>query len=269
MNPMLTIAVRAARKAGSVINLAAKELHKIPVEQKKHHDFVTEVDRAAERAIIEILKGAYPNHDFLGEEGGAQSAQKGIASDYLWIIDPLDGTTNFIHGFPQYAVSIGLAYKGKLTEAVIYDPTRDELFTASRGQGALLNNQRMRVSACTQLSAGLIGNGFAIRSSEEVRDYMSLFKIISDNCAGMRCAGSAALNLAYVAAGRLDGFFEKNLSPWDIAAGALLILESGGMVGDFDGNSNYLYGREIIAAPPQVFAQMVQKISSPSEKSRM
>jgi myo-inositol-1(or 4)-monophosphatase len=259
MHPMLGIAVRAARRAGAIINRAARDVDLLSVSRKRHNDFVTEVDRAAEQAIIEILHRAYPDHAILAEESGATAGQAG-ESEYTWIIDPLDGTTNFIHGFPQYAVSIALRHKGVLAQGVIYDPTKNELFTATRGRGAYLNERRMRVSKRTQLAEALIGTGFPFRDFEGLDEYLAMFRELTARTAGIRRAGAAALDIAYVAAGRLDGFWEMGLSPWDMAAGALLVQEAGGLVGDFRGDADYLESGRIICGNPKIFVQLVQTI---------
>jgi myo-inositol-1(or 4)-monophosphatase len=249
---MLNIAVKAARKAGAVINRASLELDHVRVSQKGRSDFVTEVDHAAEAAIVEILSKAFPDHAILAEETGARGS-----SEYTWIIDPLDGTTNFIHGFPQYAVSIGLRHRDQITQAVVYDPTRNEMFTASRGRGAFLDERRIRVSRRDKLAESLIGTGFPFRSLEHLDDYVRMFKAVTEHTAGIRRPGAAALDLAYVAAGRLDGFWEIGLSPWDMAAGSLLILEAGGLVSDFDGEPGYLDGGSIVCGNPKVFGQLL------------
>jgi myo-inositol-1(or 4)-monophosphatase len=259
MHPMLGIAVRAARRAGAIINRAARDVDLLSVTRKRHNDFVTEVDRAAEAAVIEILHRAYPDHAILAEESGAKAGQAGD-SEYTWIIDPLDGTTNFIHGFPQYAVSIGLRHKGVLSQGVIYDPTKNELFTATRGRGAYLNERRIRVSKRIQLSDALIGTGFPFRDFEGLDEYLSMFRELTARTAGIRRAGAAALDIAYVAAGRLDGFWEMGLSPWDMAAGALMVQEAGGLVGDFRGDAGYLASGRVICGNPKIFAQLVQII---------
>jgi myo-inositol-1(or 4)-monophosphatase len=259
MHPMLGIAVRAARRAGAIINRAARDVDLLAVSRKRHADFVTEVDRAAEEAVIEILHRAYPDHAILAEESGARAGQAG-ESEYTWIIDPLDGTTNFIHGFPQYAVSIGLKHKGVLAQGVIYDPTKNELFTATRGRGAYLNERRMRVSKRTQLDEALIGTGFPFREIDSLDEYLGMFREITARTAGVRRAGAAALDIAYVAAGRLDGFWEMGLSPWDMAAGALLVQEAGGLVGDFSGEADYLDSGRIVCGNPKIFAQLVHII---------
>ena len=256
---MLGIAVRAARRAGAIINRAARDVDLLSVSRKRHNDFVTEVDKAAEQAVIEILHRAYPDHAILAEESGATAGQAG-ESEYTWIIDPLDGTTNFIHGFPQYAVSIALRHKGVLAQGVIYDPTKNELFTATRGRGAYLNERRMRVSKRTQLAEALIGTGFPFRDFEGLDEYLAMFRELTARTAGIRRAGAAALDIAYVAAGRLDGFWEMGLSPWDMAAGALLVQEAGGLVGDFSGEADYLASGRIICGNPKIFAQLVQTI---------
>ena len=258
MHPMLNTAVKAARKAGAIINRASLDLDLVRVSAKGRSDFVTEVDHAAEEAVIDILKTAYPQHAVLAEESGA-SDPKGNA-EYTWIIDPLDGTTNFIHGFPQYAVSIALRHRDLITQAVVFDPTRNELFTASRGRGAFLNDRRLRVSRRTALRESLIGTGFPFRQLEHLDEYVRMFKRITEETAGIRRPGAAALDLAYVAAGRLDGFWEFGLSPWDMAAGALLIVEAGGMVADFEGNNEFLESGHIVCGAPKVFDQLLSLV---------
>ncbi len=254
---MLNIAVKAARRAGSIINRASLNLDVLTVRHKTFNDLVSEVDRAAEQAIIEVLKDAYPEHAILAEESGAQGD-----SEYLWIIDPLDGTTNFLHGFPQYAVSIALSHKQTLTLAVVYDPGRNELFTATRGRGAYLNDRRLRVSKRIRLTDALIGTGFPFRELKHLDSYLAMFREIVKNTAGVRRAGAASLDLAYVAAGRLDGFWEMGLGPWDIAAGNLLIQEAGGLIGDFEGNNGYLESGNVVSGNPKIFAQLI-KILAP------
>jgi len=256
MHPMLNIAVRAARRAGSIINRASLNGGALNVRAKRVNDFVTQVDQAAEEAIIEIVRKAHPDHGFLAEESGKTPGE----AEYVWIIDPLDGTTNFIHGFPQYAVSIGLRHKGVLTHGVIYDPTNNELFTATRGRGAYLNERRIRVSKRVQLSEALIGTGFPFRDLQSLDEYLAMFREFTVRTAGLRRAGAAALDIAYVAAGRLDGFWEMGLSPWDMAAGALLVQEAGGLVGDFRGDSGYVDSGRIVCGNPKIFAQMLQVI---------
>jgi len=259
IHPMLNIAVRAARSAGSIINRAALDLDVLKVASKGTNDFVTDVDQAAEEAIISPLLEAYPGHAILAEESGRQRGSK--HSDYLWIIDPLDGTTNFIHGFPVYAVSIALAFRGKVEQAVVYDPTRNDLFYASKGKGAYLNDRRLRVSKRTRLADSLIGTGFPFRKGDNFKRYLKMFEEVMQQCAGMRRPGAAALDLCYVAAGWYDGFFETGLSPWDVAAGSLMITEAGGLVGNFTGESDFLYQREVVAATPRIYGQLVQMLA--------
>ena len=258
MHPMLNIAVKAARRAGSLITRASNDLDKLTIELKSHNDFVSEVDRVAEAAIIEVLREAYPQHSILAEESGLSD----MVSDYQWIIDPLDGTTNFLHGFPQYCVSIALSVKGVLTHGVIYDPTRNELFTASRGGGAFLNDRRIRVSKTLNLKDALLGTGFPFKEFEKFDRYVAMFKELTPKCAGIRRPGSAALDLAYVACGRYDGFWEMGLSPWDIAAGALMIKEAGGLVTDFAGEDKILESGTIVTATPKVFPALLQVVQA-------
>lgn len=266
MHPLLNTAVKAARRAGTIINRASLDLDLLRVGRKAPNDFVTEVDQAAEAAIIEVLAKAYPDHDFLCEETGTAGAIGGGAkrpqpSDHVWIIDPLDGTTNFIHGFPQYAVSIALSVRGQITQAVIYDPVHNDLFAASKGKGAVLNDRRIRVSSRDRLDESLLGTGFPFRDFESLESYVAMFKELTQKTAGLRRPGAAALDLAYVACGRLDGFFEMGLMPWDAAAGSLLITEAGGLVGDFRGESDYLFHENIIGASPKIFGQLVTLLS--------
>ena len=262
MHPMLNIAVKAARRAAQIINRASLDLDLLQVSKKQHNDFVTEVDKASEAAIIDTLKTAYPDHAILAEESGKSDNE----SEFQWIIDPLDGTTNFIHGFPQYCVSIALQQRGQITQAVVYDPTRNDLFTASKGAGAYLNEKRIRVGKRDKIADALIGTGFPFRNAggkdgEALEEYINMFRIMTTSCAGLRRPGAAALDLAYVAAGRLDGFFEKGLKPWDIAAGSLLVSEAGGIIGNFKGDGDYLYNGEVIAGSPKIFAQTVALLS--------
>jgi myo-inositol-1(or 4)-monophosphatase len=266
MHPMLNTAVKAARRAASVINRASFELDRLQVTKKSHNDFVTEVDRAAEQAIIDVLRAAYPDHAILAEESGP-SENLHDENENVWIIDPLDGTTNFIHGFPQYSVSIALQQRGQITQAVVYDPNRNDLFTATKGGGAYLNEKRIRVVRRDKLADALIGTGFPYRDMTGLDDYVAMFRVMTQATAGLRRPGSAALDLAYVAAGRLDGFFEKGLQPWDIAAGSLLISEAGGIVGDFTGESDYLYKGDVLAGSPRIFGQMVQLLSPFARKA--
>jgi len=255
LHPMLTTAVKAARRAGSIINRAAQNLDVLTVRSKSANDFVSEVDRGAEDAIIDVIRKTYPDHAVMAEESG-QSGQ----SEYEWIIDPLDGTTNFLHGMPHYGVSIALRHKGVLTHGVVYDPVRNELFTASRGAGAFLNDRRIRVSKRAQMTDALIGTGFPFREMADFDAYLKMLRAVMPKCAGIRRAGAASLDLAYVAAGRFDGFWEFGLSPWDIAAGALLVSEAGGLVGDAQGEPGYLESGAVIAGTPKVFMQLMQTI---------
>ena len=260
MHPALNIAVKAALRAGKIINRASNDLDLIKVELKQANDFVTEVDRKAEAAIIETLRDAYPPYGILAEESGATAGKGSADGDYRWIIDPLDGTTNFIHGLPQYAVSIALAKGSNIEQAVIFDPNRNELFTASKGAGAFLNERRIRVSRRTKLQDSLLGTGFPYRMFDHIDTYLAIFKELTRKTAGQRRPGAAALDLAYVACGRYDGFWEFGLSPWDMAAGALLISEAGGLVSDMRGEAGYLASGNIIAGTPKVFAPLLNLI---------
>ncbi|WP_041928567.1 inositol monophosphatase family protein [Methylotenera mobilis] len=257
MHPMLSIAVKAAREAGRIINRASQDVGSIAIQTKTYNDFVSEVDRSAEQAIIDILKDAYPDHGFWGEESGHENHE----ADNIWIIDPLDGTTNFLHGFPQYCISIALQQKGVLTQAVIYDPVRNDLFTATKGRGAFLNDKRIRVTNRSKLQDSLIATGFPYRDFTHLDAYLGMFKDMIKKTTGIRRPGSAALDLAYVAVGWVDGFFEINLSAWDIAAGGLIVQEAGGIVGDFEGNESWIETGNIVAANPKVFAQMLQVLN--------
>jgi myo-inositol-1(or 4)-monophosphatase len=259
MHPALNIIIKAARRASQIINRSALDLDHLQVTTKRQSDFVTEVDKAAEAAIIEVLREAYPEYGILAEESGKTAGSAG-GSDYQWIIDPLDGTTNFIHGFPQYAISIALACRGQVTQAVVYDTVRNELFTASKGGGAFLNDRRIRVSKCLRLEDALIGTGFPYRVYDHIDAYLAIFKDLARKTAGIRRPGAASLDLAYVACGRFDGFWEFGLSPWDVAGGALLISEAGGLVGDLAGNESYLQTGNLVAGTPKIFAQLLQVI---------
>jgi myo-inositol-1(or 4)-monophosphatase len=268
---MVNVAVKAARAAGSIINRAALDIESVRVSQKNANDFVTEVDQAAESVIIETLLSAYPGHGILAEESGrAHGAQD---SEYVWIIDPLDGTTNFIHGLPIYCVSIALSVKGKIEQAVVYDPTRNDLFTATKGRGAYLNDRRIRVSKRISLKDTLLSTGFPYRQGDDFSQYLTLMGDVMQRTAGLRRPGAAALDLAYVAAGYTDGFFEKGLQPWDVAAGSLLVTEAGGLVGNFTGEANFLEQNECLAANPKIYAQLVgilgkySKFASAGEKA--
>jgi myo-inositol-1(or 4)-monophosphatase len=260
MHPALNIAIKAARRAGQIINRASNDLDLLKVTAKQPNDFVTEVDKAAEAAIIETLREAYPNYGILAEESGITAGQGGRDGEYQWIIDPLDGTTNFIHGLPQYAVSIALAKGNVIEQAVVFDPNRNELFTASKGAGAFLNERRIRVSRRTKLGEALIGTGFPYRMFDKIDLYLAIFKELAEKTAGQRRPGAASLDLAYVACGRYDGFWEFGLSPWDMAAGALLISEAGGLISDLRGDANYLETGNVIAGTPKVFGPLLKLV---------
>ena len=273
LHPMLNVAIKAARAAGAIINRAALDVEAVRISQKQVNDFVTEVDHAAEQAIIETLLTAYPGHGILAEETGNTHGAK--HSDYVWIIDPLDGTTNFIHGFPVYCVSIAMAFKGKIEHAVVYDPTRNDLFTATRGRGAFMNDRRIRVSKRTQLKDCLISTGFPFRPGDNFKNYMAMMADLMPRTAGLRRPGAAALDLAYVAAGFTDGFFESGLSIWDVAAGSLLVTEAGGLIGNFTGEADFLEQKECLAASPRIYGQLVpllgkySKFASAGEKAAL
>jgi myo-inositol-1(or 4)-monophosphatase len=254
MHPMLNTAVKAARKAGSIITRASVDLDKLTVRRKQQNDFVSEVDHAAEEAIIAILREAYPDHGILAEESGYHDKD----AEYLWIIDPLDGTTNFLHGFPQYCVSIGLLHKKVLAQAVVFDPNRNELFTATKGVGAYLNDRRIRVSKTDKIADALVGTGFPFREIQNIDQYTRMLHNVMKTCSGVRRPGAAALDLAWVAAGRIDAFWEIGLSPWDMAAGALLIREAGGLVGDLKGDDKYLESGHIVAANSKLFGAFLK-----------
>ena len=259
LHPMLNIAIKAARAAGAIINRASLDIERVTVSAKSHNDFVTEVDQAAEEAIIDTILAAYPSHGILAEESGQSRGNK--TSEFVWIIDPLDGTTNFIHGFPVYAVSIALAWRGQVQQAVVYDPSRNDLFYASRGKGAYMNDRRLRVSKRTRMLDSLIGTGFPFRKGDNFQRYLKMFEEVMVQCAGVRRPGAAALDLCYVAAGFYDGFFETGLSPWDIAAGSLMITEAGGLVGNFTGEADFLFQREVVAGNPRIYGQLVQTLA--------
>ncbi|TFW35099.1 inositol monophosphatase family protein [Massilia horti] len=256
---MLNTAVKAARRAAAVINRASFDVERITVTEKQHNDFVTDVDQAAEQAIIETLLKAYPDHAVLAEESGA-SKNLNDESEFAWIIDPIDGTTNFMHGYPNFCISIALQQRGVTTQAVVYDPVRNDLFTATKGAGAYLNDKRIRVRNPDRVAKALLecGHGADPRALVE---YLKLYELMQPRCQAMRNSGSAALALANVAAGRSDGYFEKRLKAWDIAAGALLVTEAGGIVGQFDGEPGYLESGDVLAAGPKVFAQLVTLLS--------
>jgi myo-inositol-1(or 4)-monophosphatase len=255
LHPMINVAIKAARAAGAIINRAALDVEAVRISQKQVNDFVTEVDHAAEQAIIETLLTAYPGHGILAEESGSEHGAKD--SEFVWIIDPLDGTTNFIHGLPVYCVSIALAVKGKVEQAVIYDPSRNDLFTATKGRGAYMNDRRIRVSKRTRMQECLISTGFPYRPGDDFNAYLRMMGEVMQRTAGLRRPGAAALDLAYVAAGFTDAFFETGLQPWDVAAGSLLVTEAGGLVGNFTGESDFLNQKECLAGSPRIYGQLV------------
>jgi myo-inositol-1(or 4)-monophosphatase len=254
-HPLLNVAVRAARRAGEIIVRKLGRVSASDVQAKGRNDFVSEVDQAAERDIIETVRRLYPDHGFLCEESGRSGGD-----EYIWIIDPLDGTTNFLHGFPTFAVSIAVEHRGRLDHAVVYDPMRQELFTATRGCGALLDDRRIRVSRQATLDGALIGTGFPYRANARWMDeYMAMLKAVMQETAGIRRPGAASLDLAYVAAGRTDGFWEIGLSAWDTAAGTLLITEAGGRIGTLTG-APYAQGGHVVAGTPKVYEALLEAI---------
>ena len=258
MHPMLNTASAAAIKAGKIIIHQTQRLDQITIESKEMNDFVSDVDRAAEAEIIGALQRAYPDHGFQGEESDPINPE----AEYQWIIDPLDGTTNFLYGVPHFAVSIALKRGNRLEQAVVYDPTLDELFTASRGDGARLNNRRIRVSPRKSMRGALMSTGIPFKEGQEalMDTYVKTLKALNPGTAGIRRQGAAALDLAYVAAGRYDGFWEFGLKPWDMAAGALLIQEAGGLVSGMTGANDYFETGNIVAANPKVFKEMLQRL---------
>lgn len=260
--PLLNIAVEAARAAGTIIHRAMKRMDTIKIAEKKPNDFVTEVDQRVEQEIISIVRKAYPSHGFIGEEGGEMQGD-----DYQWIIDPIDGTRNFIHGFPHFAVSIAIAHKNRIEHGLIYDPNREELFTATRGKGAQLNDRRIRVSERKKLEESLLGTGFAYRHTDKNSSVPGkILQSIVPVCGDIRRAGAATLDLAYVACGRLDGFWEMGLKIWDIAAGILLIKEAGGMVCDLHGGEDYLKTGNVVGANPALIRQLLKTIKPQLEE---
>lgn len=259
MTPFLNTALKAARRAATMMTRASNNLDAVVYDSKAFNDFVSEVDKESERIILEVLSEAYPHHRITTEESGSHGKAK---AEYEWIIDPLDGTTNFLHGHGQYAISIAFLHKGLVEEALVFAPERNELFTASKGKGALLNDRRIRVSKRKDMNECLIGTGFPVVDQSMMDQYMAILRDFLGKTAGARREGSAALDLCNVAAGRLDGFFEFNLKPWDIAAGSLIVQEAGGIVTDFEGEQTWLKTGNIVAAPPKVLAQMLQVIAA-------
>lgn len=257
MHPMLNIAIRAARQAGEIIIRSADSIDTLKITTKSRNDFATDIDKRAEDEIIKILLSAYPDHGVLAEESGYTNE----GAEYMWIIDPLDGTTNYMHGFPHYAVSIALKKGNIIEQAVIYDPVRQDLFTATRGKGAMLNNRRIRVCRQRKLEGAFLGTGFPFKNSTNIEPYLDIFRDIFSTTSGVRRAGAASLDLAYVAAGKLDGFFEIGLKPWDIAAGILLIQEAGGVISDFSNNDHYFESGNIVCANPSMHRVLLDKIT--------
>ena len=260
MQPMINIALRAARDAGKLIERALENIDQLDIENKSPNDFVTAVDRAAEAAILDILKKAYPKHAFISEEAGQLGDIQN--AEYVWLIDPLDGTTNFIRGIPHFAISIACLKNGVLEHGVIYDPIRREEFTASRGRGAQVNGRRLRTRINYDKDTALFGTGipFGTRSEADMDAYLPVLKSLALGSSGIRRAGAASLDLAYVAAGRMDAFWEMGLQSWDMAAGALMIMESGGLVSDFNGGNDYLNSGNIVCGSPRAFKAVLQLV---------
>ncbi len=259
MTPLVNVAIQAARTGGDIIIRSMNRVHNVKVQSKGRNDFVTEVDKFVEAKIIEVIKKSYPQHNFLGEESGSTAGRDG---EVEWIIDPIDGTTNFIHGFPAFAVSIAARHNGKMEAGVIYDPLRQELFTASRGNGAMLDDRKIRVTKPNSLEGTLIGTGFPYRGDPEALDnYLGMLRDVSLKAAGIRRAGSAALDLAYVAAGRFDGFWEMGLKIWDIAAGELIVREAGGLISDLDGKETHLTSGNVAAGSGKVLRDILKTLA--------
>ncbi len=256
MHPALTIAKRAALSASRILLRHFDNLERLSVTAKQRNDFVSEADVQAEQEIIQILRKTYPNHGILAEESGEQHGH----DDYQWVIDPLDGTTNFLHGIPHFAISIGFRHKNRLEAGLVYDPIRQEMFTASRGAGAQINDRRMRVSNIPQMENALLGTGFPFRHPQHQPAYLNFFGSLFGKCVEVRRAGAASLDLAYVASGRLDGYWEFGLKEWDIAAGALLVQEAGGLVSDFVGGNDFMKSGNIVAGNPKVFKALLQEM---------
>lgn len=257
MHPMLNVATRTAMQAGDIIRRYSHKVENLRIHNKDENDFVTEVDRQAEQVIITALRKAYPDHAILGEESGRHGDS---AAEYQWVVDPLDGTTNFIYGIPHYAVSIALKQKGRLLLGVVYDPMKDEMFAAARGDGALLNNRKLRVAQKVGLQNTLLSTGIAFRRDQDLDLSLASMKALLPGTDGVRRQGAASLDLAYVAAGRFDGFWEFGLQEWDLAAGALIVQEAGGLIGDAQGGNTHLQSGDIIAANPKIFREMVQRL---------
>lgn len=254
MHALLNVAVMAAHRGGDTLIRSLPKLDKLKVEQKGRNDYVSEADRNAERAVISTIQKHYPDHAIIAEESGEQGE-----SEYTWIIDPLDGTTNFLHGFPVFAVSVGLRFQGRMEHGAVYDPLRQELFTASRGQGAQLDGRKIRVTGGTLLERALLGTGFPFRDSNmAIEPYMQMLEKAIRNTAGIRRGGAAALDLCYVAAGRLDAFWETGLSIWDLAAGSLIIREAGGLISGLDGSEGFLESGHVLTGTPKIYTQIAR-----------
>lgn len=256
MQPLLNIAINAARQAGDVIIRHMEQVDRLKVTAKSSDEYFSEVDIKAEQTIIRAILKAYPEHGIIAEESGTHNPD----AESLWIIDPLDGTTNYLHGFPFYSISIAHKVKNRIEHAVVYDPIRHECFSASRGRGAQLNDRRIRVSKQNVLASALLGTGFPSRNATLAQRYLPTFEALVSKCAGMRRTGSAALDLAYVACGRLDGFWEFGLRPWDIAAASLIIKEAGGLIGDLQGGEDYMNQGDVVAGNPKVFKSLLQTL---------
>lgn len=254
MHALLNVAIMAAHAGGDTLIRSLNKLERLKIDRKSRNDFVSDADRIAEKAVIDTIKKHYPDHAILAEESGSQGD-----SDYVWVIDPLDGTTNFLHRFPVFCVSVALIHKGRIEHAAVYDPMRQELFSASRGQGAQLDGHRIRVSKHTTLENSLIGTGFPFRDgSMEIDPYLRMLKKAINTTSGIRRAGAAALDLCYVAAGRLDGFWESGLAPWDLAAGALIIREAGGIISGMDGSENFLETGHVLTGNPKIYIALAK-----------
>jgi myo-inositol-1(or 4)-monophosphatase len=257
MEPLLNIAINAARLASDIILRNMEQVAHLKITAKQNDEYFSEVDVKAEQVIINTIRKAYPNHTILAEESGLQTATEEVT----WIIDPIDGTSNYLHGFPYFCVSIAVKINNKIEHGVIYDPLRHECFAATRGRGARLNDRRIRVSKQTQLNSALLGIGVPFRCQALAKRYLPTFEALIGQCAGIRRTGSAALDLAYVASGRLDGFFEIGLRPWDIAAGTLIIREAGGLVSDIEGGEDFIKSGDVVASTPKIFKSLLQTVS--------
>lgn len=280
MHPLVNIGIQAARKAGQIMIRSIDQLHSLKIQQKGYNDFVTNIDLACEQVIIDMIRRAYPNHEILGEESGLSEPEYKVTSSQVdnvtWIIDPLDGTSNYMHGLPQFCVSIGIMIKNRIEHGIIYDPLHDELFIASRGCGAQLNDKRIRISPNLDFDRALIGTGIPFRRTEELSEftgrldtYLNVIKKLVPQVAGIRRGGSAALDLAYVAAGRLDGFFEQHLKIWDIAAGSLMVEEAGGIITSYDGENNFLKNCDVICGSQKTHKILLDLIQETYPKSAL